>query len=144
MRDIKLRGFNHEIGWVYGMYVDGFIVDDVIEATDEYIALDRWCPVDIDSVGQCTGLKDKNGVEICEGDILLNKTIIHQPDGKLTTKIIGDIQILNGMTYLIGKTWQDVDGEDIRISEYKSLLLKPELFRIIGNIYENPDIRDNN
>lgn len=137
MRGIKFRAWNKELnsdgGMIWNVAVlNGKYFDVYKMETEEYPLM------------QYTGINDKNGVEIYEGDILFNKSIICQPDGKLTTKIIGDIQTLNGMTYLIGKTWQDVDGEDIRVSEYKSLMLNPELFKIIGNIYENPEIRDNN
>lgn len=42
-------------GWVQGFYVDnhygkGYIVGDVIEASEEYITLDYWIPVDIKTV----------------------------------------------------------------------------------------------
>ena len=132
MREIKLRAWDkvHEEMIEWEKYKDELVSQDF---TDNNLVIMQY-----------TGLKDKNGVEIYEGDILINKSTINQPAGQITTKIIGDIQILNGMTYLIGKTWQDVDGEDIRLSEYKSLMLSPELFKIIGNIYENPEIRDNN
>ena len=36
--------------YVYGWYVDGFIVGEVIEANDEYIALEYWVPVDPETV----------------------------------------------------------------------------------------------
>lgn len=35
---------------MYGWYVDGFIVGEVIEANDEYIALEYWVPVDPETV----------------------------------------------------------------------------------------------
>ena len=95
---------------------------------------------------QFTGIKDKNEVEIYEGDILINECSIKQPGHLLTSKIVGDVQIINGMTYLVGKSWQYTDKEDmeLNISEHKCLLLSPKLFQIIGNIFENPEIRDNN
>jgi len=136
MREIKFRGWdekNKEMVYNINLLFSNRL-NDCFEEYEE-------CGL---KIMQYTGLKDKNGVEIYEGDILLNKSIITQPDGKLTTKIIGDIQILNGMTYLIGKTWQDVDGENIRIREYKALMLSPEIFKIIGNIYENPELLEGN
>jgi hypothetical protein len=39
-----------EDGYVHGYYVDGYIVGDVVDATDEWINLSFWCPVDKDSV----------------------------------------------------------------------------------------------
>ena len=60
--------------WVYGNLVfDGkraIIVNGIDEATDEYIAFKDFCSVDIDTVGQSTGLFDENGVEIFEGDVV--------------------------------------------------------------------------
>lgn len=34
-------------GYVTGYYVDGFIVGEVIESTEEYINLSWWYPVDV-------------------------------------------------------------------------------------------------
>ena len=36
--------------YVYGWYVDGFIVGEVIEANNEYIAIEYWVPVDPETV----------------------------------------------------------------------------------------------
>lgn len=71
-----------------------------------------------------TGLKDENGKEIYEGDVL------------------GGFVLKGGEAYPVGVYWNN-DMAAFCITDHKGLPLgswSPEHTQIIGNIYENPDL----
>ena len=131
MKDIKFRGKNKDIGWVHGQLVydvngNAYIIQEVeldssygLEETILYATM--WYRVENETVGQYTGLKDKNGEEIYEGDIVYiipeDETGVIEWDNEMARYIVIYDNIITDFD-----NWY---GEDLEV---------------IDNIYDNPEL----
>lgn len=125
-REIKFRGkvFLKE-EWVYGDLVKTKNFAAIKKADGDYFHPTQVFPK---TVGQYTGLKDKNGKEIYEGDILDYEELDvfgedHQYRG--VVKWTDDCFVCDNSDSITGLAW--VVKQSIE-------------FEIIGNVHDNPEL----
>lgn len=129
MRDIKFRGKRLDNGeWIKGNSIvrvgDGFFICDwtgvAIKKSEFYNLFTEVAPA---TVGQYTGLKDKNGREIYEGDI-----------------IGGSNGSINGWEWPFKSEikWNDEEcGFNTPIWGHMD---STHYYNVLGNIHDNPDL----
>mgnify|MGYP001004100934 CR=1 FL=1 len=159
-REILFRGKSIQNGkWLYGNI-------QIPEAPyDEYLMLDNgWqMQVDADTIGQYTGLIDKNGKKIFEGDILrvseyeniLMREFNDDPnrfDLFTLDEIKGDLR----QSYTSPVTWEECSfcistkGDWLHHNDMFLAVLFGDMkrsspifiFEVIGNIHDNPELME--
>lgn len=110
MREIKFRSWGNGVG----MRGPFSLTDSAIYKSDPLSQLE-WM--------QYTGLKDKNGKEIYEGDIVRHEWF----RGDVQTTIVA--WTANGACFTYAGTRYDFEG-----------LLYPNEWEVIGNTHENPEL----
>lgn len=126
MREIKFRGWNiYKDKWIYGdlLTLQASPFPQIFEGdsrAEDGLGID----VHPDSVGQFTGIKDKDGVEIYEGDIL-------SPLVFWERTVCGGIVVFKDAEFCI---------KAIHVgSGYRTLPSSLDA-TVVGNIHENPDL----
>ncbi|MCT3338771.1 YopX family protein [Lacticaseibacillus paracasei] len=145
-REIKFRGYDPDTKrWYYGSlvkqnkttYVTSEDYDQNPSNTEWFILWDEmtdWClpnrhiqgSVDPKSIGEYTGLHDKNGREIYEGDIVRT--------GKDN---IGDPELMIGQVIMREGSWL-IENE--KKQEAIDLFSEITSREVIGNIFDNPEL----
>lgn len=129
MREILFRGKCNGIGKKRGQWIEGFYAKDdgkPLIAINKDNGINGYF-VDPSTVGQFTGVTDKNGEKIFEGDIVKHESgaIV------LFHKVVFERR--NGCAYfgaVMGEyeTWGFCNS------------FPPTLVEVVGNIYDNPEL----
>jgi uncharacterized phage protein (TIGR01671 family) len=129
MREIRFRGKRKDGGWEYGYLSVSREGYEIVNA--DGMGLFFHCPVEPETVGQFTGIKDKNGKEIYEGDVVR----LDDADTSTFSEVFYDGGALcvrsSGFTYeydVIAIGWAN---ENLGVE-----------VEVIGNIHDNPELRE--
>lgn len=110
------KEYGEDSGWL-----DGEVASD-LDLVNDRLTIDRYV------WEQFTGLKDKNGREIYEGDILQNA------DGETATVVWCE------ETAEWGIEWSDCEVRDSLSWRMTCVKESDSLNEVIGNIHENPEL----
>lgn len=143
-REIKFRGWaTDRQKWVYGYLFKTPLTAENFEADSFQVGKVRWCisteygvvyEIDIASLGQITGMKDKNGAEIYEKDIVRTK---HK--GEISAWVVQWIE--NAGRFVFTKNINDKDALSIHVAAERERREKQvAIIEKIGNLFENPEL----
>ena len=153
MREILFRGKRVDNGeWVYGFlrcrnYIDEWTPHTWEEddgSTGEYAVVKSY-QVEAQTVGQFTGLTDKNGNRIFEGDII--KAYFQPQNSKNPPYAIGSVIFENGTFKVVVRVsknsieYKVFEKENIvAYSIEHNFLDRYYVLEVIGNIYDNKEL----
>ena len=142
MREIKFRGKTVSGEWVYGNLT---VLRQTIHNVERgsYISNDAGMPfayqVIPETVGQYISLKDTNGTDVYEGDIIKDCFTHPDPDN-LDDKYLDDVGKGIIVWYKCG-FWIRVENQ-LKPSWPRHHQIILEWIKVIGNIHENPGLLD--
>lgn len=125
-RIINVRGDKCDSNWVYGGIFPQNNSGDFAIIYQQTPEIKKYT-VYADTVGQYTGLTDKSGNKIFEGDII---EINHPYAGKFVSEVIWDMDCWSLKDFY----FTCFDYPNMAFSE------GTEYMKVIGNIYDNPEL----
>ena len=127
MREILFRGKHTKTGkWAYGLLWHHTEVSaSSLIYSDE---LDTKVWVHSETVGQCTGLTDKNGKKIFEGDIVKSDDVAHNDEVQVRGEIF-QVSMQKGCWVIVAND-----------TAWDFLCSNAKTCEVIGNIHDNPEL----
>ena len=125
-RQILFRGKRTDNGeWVYGNLIDSdSIVGKIVDFDGEYFIPEFWYKVDPATVGQFTGITDKNGTKIFDGDI-----VRFYDDSE--DELVNGVVVFNA----------DFCSFCVSMKGHEDVMLMAHWqYEVIGNIYDNKEL----
>lgn len=135
MREIIFRGKNAtDNNWVYGFFTNRYVTSDTItmppmEISTIVIESGEHIVIDHKTVGQYTGMKDKNGIRVFEGDIIIT-------DNKWKNQGYSVVKYSDENTAFVLECQHSGEmlGEPFGMNYFSNNI------EVIGNIYDNPEL----
>lgn len=150
MREIEFRGKSLVTNnWVYGNYIidkwgdsNNEIIYGILQDRTAPDYLKNWIPVRVNpnTVGQYTGLKDKNDKKVFEGDVIRMHYFFNNYDPISLGAFEDEAEIIGVVKceLLDGFYVETVDDHSIC---YLQWVEEPtEELEVLGNIYDNPEL----
>jgi uncharacterized phage protein (TIGR01671 family) len=145
MREILFRGKRVDNGeWITGYYIkanhhwhnqgihEDWIVVDTIQNGGWGNVRGKYAVIP-ETIGQFTGITDKNGKKIFEGDIVKYE--------KYATEISNNVYVVKYDTELA--TFIGEKYSQIHVTSFTTFENDSEFIEVIGNIHDNPELISN-
>ena len=148
MREILFRGQTRRKGekvWMDGTPVESnWVYGGIFPGTGDFSVIYTFDPIEkrpvySDTIGQFTGLTDKNGKKIFEGDVIQFHKHRYEPDWVGVVKYENCLYIAAGRMPL---AYEKRIGEEPYFCPFEVQIsgIDKTTIKVIGNIHDNPEL----
>jgi uncharacterized phage protein (TIGR01671 family) len=133
----RRTGEYYDCGWVYGdfyRYYNGSLHSTITNIDDKQMQSKEYS-VELNTVGQWTGILDKNGKKIFEGDLLIDRSV-DEDEGMEITSYYPVVYNENRASYCINNSYYKNHSNLINMVDHFGI----ENLEVAGNIHDNPEL----